>query len=374
MKRVSGQSLREFTTARIFQPLGMKQTHFRDDHAEIVKNIAYGYRRSKNSFKMSVTNFDTVGPAGLVTTVEDLALWDENFYHPRVGGPAMIKQMLERGTLSNGEQLNYAFGLSIGTYRGLAIAWHGGAYAGYRSAITRFPEQHFTAVCLCNFAAAVPWDLTERVADVYLAHDMTPAEKPEDTLSGGGAKTVQLSEAQLRSKVGWYVNRDGDHSRRVILKDGRLQIDGEDTKALSENHFRLLNNPIDYQFEVSTPSGTLRLIDTRFGDDKGDKRLVPVAFEAVPEFTPSPGELKDYVGMYRSEEIDAVYEMKIEQNNLVLHPLKNDPDTLSPVTRDFFDWGGWLIRFKRDAKGRVIGFILSTGRANNLRFEKRDRP
>ena len=50
---------------------------------------------------------------------------------------------------------------------------------------------------------------------------------------------------------------------------------------------------------------------------------------------PSPGELKDYVGMYRSEEIDAVYETKIEQNNLVLHPPRTIPDTLSPVTRLF---------------------------------------
>ena len=43
VKRVSGQSFREFTTSRIFQRLGMSNTHFRDDHAEIVKHIAYGY-------------------------------------------------------------------------------------------------------------------------------------------------------------------------------------------------------------------------------------------------------------------------------------------------------------------------------------------
>lgn len=33
-----------------------------------------------------VTNFDTAGATSLLTTVEDLALWDENFYNPRVGG------------------------------------------------------------------------------------------------------------------------------------------------------------------------------------------------------------------------------------------------------------------------------------------------
>ena len=87
VKRVSGQSLRGFTTTSIFQPLEMKNTHFRDDHAEIVKNIAYGYTPDKDTFKLSVTNFDTVGATSLMTTVEDLALWDENFYNSRVGGP-----------------------------------------------------------------------------------------------------------------------------------------------------------------------------------------------------------------------------------------------------------------------------------------------
>ena len=76
VKRVSGQSFREFTTNRIFGPLDMKTTHFRDDHAEIVKHIAYGYVAGEggNGYRLSVTNFDTVGATGLLTTMEDLAL------------------------------------------------------------------------------------------------------------------------------------------------------------------------------------------------------------------------------------------------------------------------------------------------------------
>ncbi len=47
VKRVSGKSLREFTTERIFVPLGMTSTHFRDDHAEIIKHQAYGIRTTR---------------------------------------------------------------------------------------------------------------------------------------------------------------------------------------------------------------------------------------------------------------------------------------------------------------------------------------
>ena len=74
VKRVSGQSFREFTTSHIFQPLQMNNTRFRDDHAEVIKNIAYGYQPAQNAFLISITNFDTVGATSLLTTVEDLAL------------------------------------------------------------------------------------------------------------------------------------------------------------------------------------------------------------------------------------------------------------------------------------------------------------
>src|SRR5271170_5968799 len=152
VKRVSGESLREFTVKRIFQPLGMKSTHFRDDHAEIVKHIAYGYVDGEGgaNYRLSVTNFDTVGATSLLTTVEDLAHWDENFYHPKVGGTAFLKQQLEDGKLNSGKLIHYAFGLSLGKYRGLPTVGHGGADAGYRADFLRFPEQHFAVACLCN--------------------------------------------------------------------------------------------------------------------------------------------------------------------------------------------------------------------------------
>jgi CubicO group peptidase (beta-lactamase class C family) len=140
VKRTSGVTLREFTTKNIFEPLGMKNTHFRDDHTEIIKNNALGYEPAKDgeSFRQGNTQFDTVGATSLHTTVEDLALWDENFYKPRVGGPNFAAQMLERGKLNNGEQQDYASGLAIAKYKGLEMVHHGGTDAGYRADLVRF--------------------------------------------------------------------------------------------------------------------------------------------------------------------------------------------------------------------------------------------
>jgi len=365
VKRVSGHSFREFTTSRIFQPLGMRNTHFRDDHAEIVKNMAYGYVPAKDTFRISITNFDTVGATSLLTTVEDLALWDENFYNPRVGGPEMIRQMLERGKLGDGEQLDYAFGLVIGKHRGLATVDHAGGDAGYRSDMIRFPDQHFTAVCLCNRADSNPSELTLQVAEIYLAKEMTAADK----VDAGPGKTVQLAPEKLAAKVGTYIKAEGGQTLSITLQDDKLHITpgaGEDSyemNALSENDFRLATAPIDFKFEAPKPGGPLRLI-VKHGEDK------PEVFEAVSPFTPSTSELSSCVGFYYSEEIEPIYVMKIDDGKLVLHTLKNKPDTLRPITPDLFAGSIGTIRFKRNAQHQVSEFVLNGDQVRNMRFQK----
>src|SRR5438552_12559988 len=118
----------------------MNSTHFRDDHTEVVKNLAVGYERAKDgTFRLSTPLSEYVGPTNLLTTVEDFALWDQNFYDKRVGGERMIDQMLERGRLDGGEQINYAFGLLHREYRGLRLVGHAGSDGGYNAAFYRFP-------------------------------------------------------------------------------------------------------------------------------------------------------------------------------------------------------------------------------------------
>ena len=154
--RVSGKSFRAFTDERIFKPLGMTNTHFRDDFAEIVKHQAYGYTRQSGTFKLSVTNFDTAGATSLLTTAEDLAKWDANFQNPVVGGAALVAAMEARGRLNNGSDIDYASGIAHGTHRGLKTISHGGADAGYRSALNRYPDQRFGVATLCNRRRPTP--------------------------------------------------------------------------------------------------------------------------------------------------------------------------------------------------------------------------
>ena len=81
----------------------------------------------------------------------------------------MIQLMETTGRLNDGSQLDNAFGLNIRKYRGLRTIGHGGSLVGYNAQMTRFPEQRFSVICLCNCSNISSEELVNRVADIFLA-------------------------------------------------------------------------------------------------------------------------------------------------------------------------------------------------------------
>ena len=363
VKRVSGKSLREFTTDRIFVPLGMKDTHFRDDHAEIIKHQAYGYSREKDRWELSVTNFDTVGATSLFTTVEDLALWDENFYTGKVGGPHFTETMLTHDALTNGEKNSYAFGLVTEKYRGLDVVDHSGSDAGYRSDLLRFPAQHFSVAALCNAGDSGPSTLTQKVADVLLA-----GELKEPSGSGGKEKPTFItpSQEQLNPKVGYYLEAKSRMFRKLVVKDGGLGWDVGDEviplHAVTNDRFLIGEYPAEMQFSP----GNGGLFSMKMGTP-GEKMR---EFEQLAPYTITDKQRAEYVGNYRSVEIDPVYRIVEENGKLVLKRLKHDPQTLTGVSPDLFQVEIGAIQFQRDGKKNIVGMKLSTGRIRDLEFAK----
>jgi CubicO group peptidase (beta-lactamase class C family) len=362
VKRVSGKSLREFTTERIFVPLGMTKTHFRDDHAEVIKHQAYGYSHDKGRWELSVTNFDTVGATSLFTTVEDLALWDENFYTQKVGGPKFTETMLTHDPLTNGEKNSYAFGLVAEKYRGLDAVDHSGADAGYRSDILRFPAQHFSVACLCNAGDSGPSNLTQKVTDVLLAAEL----KEPEAAAKAKAAFITPQQDQLSAKAGFYFEEKSRLLRKLVVKDGALGWDVGDEviplHAMTNDKFQIGEYPAEMDFSA----GKGGLLSMQMGTP-GEKMR---QFEQLAAFTLPDKQRAEYVGNYRSAEIDPVYRIVEENGKLVLKRLKHDPVALTAVAPDLFQAEIGAIQFQRDAKKNLVGMKISTGRIRDLDFAK----
>jgi CubicO group peptidase (beta-lactamase class C family) len=365
VKRVSGQSFRTYTSTRLFSPLGMSQSHFRDDHAEIVKQAAYGYAPSKDGLKLSITNFDTVGATSLLTTVRDLALWDENFYTGRVGGQALIDRLQERGSLNDGTQLGYASGLEIGKYRGLNMVSHAGSDAGYRANLIRFPDQHFSVAVLCNLASTNPTALARKIADIYLASALGAVTPP------AAAQSPQPGREQLEKWAGLYVAPEaGDRVMRVRFRDGELQggleADGRafGLEATRDERFRYMREPQTELVFSGGENGAPATLTT-YTDGK-----LQHSYSRAAPYEPSAAELQEYAGVYRSDEVDMPREVVVRDGKLVVRSLKSGDIPLLPVSADLFNGRGNRVRFLRDADGKVTGASLSTFRVYNFRFTR----
>ena len=370
VKRASGKSLRVFADENLFKPLGMVNTRFHDDRSEIIKNRATGYfPRKGGGFSVLITNFDGVGDGGLFTSIEDLLLWNQNFYNNKLaGGADLINNLFTTGTLNNGEKTDYAFALMTGDYKGLKMISHGGSFNGYRAEMLRFPEQKFSVICLCNLGSVDATGLATKVADIFLEKQL------KQTANASGAVSeptfLKLSEQELAGVTGLYFNPTAVTHRRVIVKDGKLMfvINANyaiELKAVSASRFLMPDIPTKVEISFSPPQpGKVKNMQVVVSGGK------PEIFETIKPATYTPEELSKFAGTFYSEELDAKYILNIKENKLIVR-LGSEENPLEALFTDAFaSPQGQIIRFKRDQQNRIAGFSLSSVRVKEILFSK----
>jgi CubicO group peptidase (beta-lactamase class C family) len=369
--RVSGMSFREFALKNILEPLGMKNSHFHDDFYEIVKNRAMSYLRHpkrKNEYTAFISRFDLVGSGGLYTTVEDLFLWDQNFYHGSVGGKEVIETVLTRGKLNDNSEQDYAFGLVHGQYKGLKTVSHTGGLGGYRAMILRFPEQRFSVICLSNFGGFNVGRICYQVTDIYLKDHLKTPTSPKTKKKK--IRFAKLSRKHLENKTGAYLNPENRRILKVSVsaEEKRLTLQTASKKYIlapvSKTKFKILELNEDIFLVFSRENKKSPFTIQLFIGDRLDDTYKPVQL-----VSPSPEELGQYRGEFFSPELNVTYTFIIKEGKLWLE-FRNAPDSpLNPTIKDEFINEGLVIQFSRDSGGKINGFTLVDG-LTRIPFEK----
>jgi CubicO group peptidase (beta-lactamase class C family) len=363
VKRVSGKPLPQFAKERLFDPLGMKDTQFESDASRIVPNRVLSYGRSGGSYFQFHKTIEAYGAGNLLTTVGDLALWDENFYTAKVGGKPLLEMLQLKGVLSNGTPTNYGFGLGYGEYRGLPIVQHGGAHQGYRAQLTRFPKQRFSVMVLCNLADIDPDALVSRVADIYLASELAPTNTQIAAIPVEAAIDPDLLDGYV-GRFAFDANpqfvmtftRDGDNFYAQATGQQRAQI-----YPSSENEFfyKVVNAKVTFHRESD---GTTNRITLHQNGDRGASR--------VQEFVPSSADMQQYIGKFYSDELDVTLEIALKGTALEARAKGVPPATFQPNRRDFFNNGSTTINFRRNAQGQIESLSVGGSRVQNMIFVK----
>jgi CubicO group peptidase (beta-lactamase class C family) len=347
VERVSGMSFVQFTTQRIFVPLGMTNTQWRDDFTRIVPGLAQAYSRRPDGLHIDMPNDNVIAAGGLLTTVSDWLLWNDHLTKKTLGA-GVVDSLTRRMTLTSGLEIAYALGLTVNNYRGLREISHSGSTAGYGTYLARYPEQNDLSIAvMCNVAGAGATGLTHALVDAMVP-GLPRATAPD---------TVRTDAATIARLAGIY--RDTRTNTVTVLDTarGRLRRDGGTAfLPLRDGSYQMGGTRVRFTTDASGTPVTMR-IPTSDGD------TVVHAFMAAERWKPSAAELASIAGRYRNDEIDVTFTVGIAGDRVTVSPRVGVADTLAATYRDAFGGSEETVWFVRDKQGRVSAMHFGSGRA-----------
>jgi CubicO group peptidase (beta-lactamase class C family) len=394
VKRISGQSLAGFARKRVFEPLGMARTFFEEDPTRVVEQRAVGhYKRVGDAWHLWRPTAYWVGGGALKTCVEDLYRWDRNFAHNRLPGGKYLDEFLREGTLLGNRScldLDAALkennpearrGSPPGQYRGLRRRQFTGGAWGINAAMSQFPVQEFTVICLSNNDDIASWKMNRRIADLALGDRLKPQASWTPATGASELPTVELKEADLRDKVGAYRMKGTGFIWRITLKDGTLRLTDHlrstsSLRPLSATRF----DPEGPRFSASAQLVFSRAVAgspwsfTLQWDELEDTGKLE--FEPIEPVDPTPDQLGEYAGRYESDELAATYRLAVRDGRLWLRVNSRRWEALDATVRDEFvhmqePADGRIVTFLRNENGKVTGLSIDYYRVRGVRFTKR---
>jgi hypothetical protein len=371
---VTGQSLRDWTWANIFKPLGMTRTLFRDSYREVIENRAYSinYHYRDGDLK-GADNLGAVGSLGLFTTLDDFIKWVQNLENPSAGSARVREKMLTSGKLADGGDCGFSYGLSVDSYKGLKRVQRSGNWGGFRSAFRYFPTASLAVFVFANwdYAWNNPDDVADAAADVCLEPLLQKPPAPTAaTPAAAKKKPAKLNPAELAPFLGEY-RAEGVGYISVALDKGALIFKaGSQTFPLvpagdGRLAFADPNIPIVLTFSKGADG---KVSQVSFNPGTGEVIAPKVEREAI-----AVDMLKPYTGAYYCDELEARYEIVLREGNLFLTSLRASDILLNPENRKTFisrSAGFAVISFYFDEKGGVSGFRVETDSLRQLTFRK----
>jgi hypothetical protein len=234
--------------------------------------------------------------------------------------------MQEPGSLNDGTQIRYGFGLFLEPFQGLPEISHSGATAGYRAWLGRIPSKDLSIAILCNAGSANTTAMAHSIERLYVQVSSTTP-----TVSG------EISAGLYRSV------RDGSVINVDRAANGSLTLDGELVQGRG----------------VRFVGDKMFLSNSVYGED---------VWERVEHWQPI--DLASFVGVYSSDEAETVLRVVLENGKLMIRRRPADSFPLKPTTIDSFHCSLGSVRFLRDPSGTITAFSLGGSRVWALRFTR----
>ena len=364
VKRVSGKNIDEFAKEEIFEPLGMTQTFYRNNLERVIKNRAYSYYKRGGVYQQPKSLTLCIGAGGMGTTIPDMAKWLDLLLHPQ-GALASIPAFLAvQDPLLDGKEVSSARGVFVAPYRGYRTINHGGRGLGMRAQLLAIPELELAVIAFANSEHLNPEELSYKIADLFIT-----TSKEEVVVE---KKDYQHTKKDLESFAGAYQELNSD-----LLMQVKVERDTLWAKSSFGRRYIPLSSLSNYQFY----RGDDRSVVYDFSPNKKDEKQLNVNFggatfyfEPIKLVDPTSVEIKDFEGVYYSEELNTTYRISEGEKGLILSYVNNPAIPLYPSQKDEFgSRRRTKYSFNRDKKGQVISFyVASEGTVKNILFKRQN--
>ncbi len=357
IEKIEDAPFNDVLKKRVTGPLGMSDTRLMWRDSEVQRRLATHYTRQPDGSWQHLTwGFMLGGEGGMISTLDDMLIWQANLWNPQVGTPALFERMGTPARYANGKASPYGLGLMAGEYRGRRTVGHGGTVAGGKSESVRFVDDGLGIIIIANNDTAATFSLARRIADFCFGD------------STGAARDAEL--APLTPYAGLYRQDGGEDLFEIVVQDGKPGFVNAGGPAplepLGENRFKPERGITDL---VLSPRGDGAIDAEWCGAPRSYHRVDrSAAFEPLP-----------IAGRFANASLGLDVEVSSSENGRSTYALRSRigalQGVLTPVEPDLYlltagDETGarpgrpWMASIKVDGEG----LILNSERTRRLRL------
>lgn len=167
LEKLTGMSYAEVIRQLIFEPLGMKHSHYLSPEA-VIPSRASGYEHSEQGFQHAhiIPAVVTYAAGALGSTLEDLQIWNAALREERLLNHATWQRIYRPLELADGRRENYGLGWGLGQYRHHPYICHGGGVPGFSAFFGRFLEDDVALIVLSNRAGFDGSGLARKISNL----------------------------------------------------------------------------------------------------------------------------------------------------------------------------------------------------------------
>lgn len=351
VERVSKQKFPAFVEERLFKPLGMKNSSWRDDYQRIVPGRAQAYARQGNGpWRLNMPFMNVYGNGGMLTTVGDWMKWNAMLDSQSLGAP-LVTALETRGVLNDGRKIAYALGLRVDNYKGLKDVAHGGSTAGYQTFLARYPDNKVSVGVMCNGTSPSAGGIAGSITDeIFGPFPQTPRTEP-----------AKVSEDELKKLVGIWRNEKTHAPARFLVENGVSRWSGARLVPMGDGQFSAGSNQLKFTFDGNGKPLSAETVD---GDGEV-RRFVP-----EKEWMPAPADLASFKGDWFSEEAGATITVAVEGDKAFIKQRPAMSLPMQPLYKDHFSVQGYIVWFTRDKGGKVNELHVGSSRMRDMPFAR----